>query len=53
VAELAEESDIDRLINQYDGIQFKGNPLVVREFYDRGPCSASAWQGAEKRVNIQ
>ncbi len=50
VAELSEEGDVDRLINLYDGIEFKGSPLVVREFYDRDPCSD--WLGAEKRVNI-
>lgn len=51
VAELAEEGDIDNLIKRYDGIEFKGSPLVVREFYDRDPCSE--WAGQENRINIQ
>jgi hypothetical protein len=51
VAELTEKSDIDNLINRYDGIEFKGSPLVVREFFDRSPdCE---WAGQEKRINIQ
>jgi len=51
VAELSEEGDIDNLINRYDGIEFKGNPLVVREFFDRDPYAE--WAGQEKRINIQ
>ena len=51
VAELAESGDIDNLINRYDGIEFKGSPLVVREFIDRDP--GSLWSGEEKRINIQ
>ena len=51
VAELSEEGDIDNLINRYDGIEFKGSPLVVREFFDRHPYTQ--WAGQEKRINIQ
>ena len=51
VAELSDEGDIDNLINRYDGIEFKGSPLVVREFIDRDP--GSEWSGKEKRINIQ
>ncbi len=50
VAELSDEQDIENLINQYDGIRFLGNSLVVREFMDRNPCDD--WQGQEQRINI-
>ncbi|NNJ90584.1 MAG: hypothetical protein HKP55_02815 [Gammaproteobacteria bacterium] len=51
VAELSEKGDIDNLISRYDGMDFKGSPLVVREFFDRGPCCE--WAGQEKRINNQ
>jgi len=51
VAELSEKGDIENLINRYDGIEFSGSPLVVREFFERDPCSQ--WSGQEKRINIQ
>ena len=50
VAQLADKQDIDNLIKQYDGIQFQGKALVVREFKERNPCDD--WQGEEQRVNI-
>lgn len=50
VAELAGDSDIDSLIDRYDGIEFNGSSLVVREFVDRSACCE--WQGQEKRINV-
>ncbi len=52
VAELSEPADIDRLIEQYNGVPFHGNSLVVRKYRERSPYPYLHYEGEEKRINI-
>lgn len=49
VAELEPGADLEALVCRFNGIVFQGQPLAVRPFMERDPCSA--WQGEEQRVN--
>lgn len=51
VASLESDDDLETLINQYNGVPFKGNSLTVREYQERMPCPDD-WQGQDKRINV-
>lgn len=51
VAELSQQQDIQDLVRRFDGVEFGGHSLVVRQFIERDPCQQ--WLGEEKRINVQ
>jgi len=51
IAELSGVTDVETVIKEYDGMDFQGNSLCVRQYQDRLPCP-DTWCGNNKRVNL-